>query len=321
MTEFNKHVGFGGPRHIPRASVVSKETLEYIQSALDELLELKETLPSIQRREVYSSTELVTEPQGDVLYLIGPKDADAGRYEEHVYLSRKKKFVKVGDVLIDLSGYVTTDALNEALAGYATSERLTEVNNDLQGQIDELAADIAKVWILVDPEVVLVGEESVVSFVASTNREATSIKITRDGTEVASGEGMVLSGVDTVTPSEAVAIGYQAEFIVSGFKKVVAAYVEVVPPVLYGAGQAHTDIVTKAGPRTSPVGTYNIEVQNDGDSVFFIVPRSMNIGNAKMNGFDFPLQAPVDVEIEGVEYKYYQSANTYNAGTLTIVIS
>jgi hypothetical protein len=97
---------------------------------------------------------------------------------------------------------------------------------------------------------------------------------------------------------------------------VVAVY-----PILYGTGDDYTDAQTRPSVRTTPAGTYNVTVANNGDYVFFVVPRTMNINSAKMGGFDFPLQAPVNVEIEGVEYKYYQSANTYDAGTLTIVIS
>jgi hypothetical protein len=47
----------------------------------------------------------------------------------------------------------------------------------------------------------------------------------------------------------------------------------------------------------------------------------MSINKATMSGFEFPLQAPVNVTVDGVAYKSYQSGNTYNDGTLTIVIS
>ena len=72
--------------------------------------------------------------------------------------------------------------------------------------------------------------------------------------------------------------------------------------------------------RTTPEGTYNITVPSNGDYVFFVVPRTMNINRAEMSSFDFPLEEPVNVEIEGMEYKYYRSSNTYDVGTLTIVI-
>ena len=66
--------------------------------------------------EIYSSLADVTDPAGNVLYLIGPTGTGSDKYEEYVYANGQ--FVKIGDTSIDLSGYVTTDALNAALANY-----------------------------------------------------------------------------------------------------------------------------------------------------------------------------------------------------------
>ncbi len=64
--------------------------------------------------EVYASLEAITSPSSNVLYLIGPTGSGADKYEEYVYSN--STFVKIGDTSIDLSGYVTTTALNTALA-------------------------------------------------------------------------------------------------------------------------------------------------------------------------------------------------------------
>ena len=64
--------------------------------------------------EVYASLEDITDPAGNVLYLIGPTGSGADKYEEYVYSN--STFVKIGDTSIDLSGYVTITALNTALA-------------------------------------------------------------------------------------------------------------------------------------------------------------------------------------------------------------
>ena len=69
--------------------------------------------------EIATSTSAVTDPQGNVLYLIGPTGSGADKYEEYVYSNNA--WVKIGDTSVDLSGYVTTSALNTALAGYVTS--------------------------------------------------------------------------------------------------------------------------------------------------------------------------------------------------------
>lgn len=74
--------------------------------------------------EFYASTSAVTNPQGNVLYLIGPTGDGSDKYEEYVYANND--FEKIGDTSIDLSGYVTTSALNTALAGYATTQDLDD---------------------------------------------------------------------------------------------------------------------------------------------------------------------------------------------------
>ena len=71
--------------------------------------------------EVYASTSEVTDPQSNVLYLIGPIGTGTDKYEEYVYTTT---WVKIGDTSIDLSGYVTTQALNTALADYSTTSQM-----------------------------------------------------------------------------------------------------------------------------------------------------------------------------------------------------
>lgn len=54
--------------------------------------------------------------EGNILYLLGPTGTGADKYEEYVYAN--STWTKIGDTSIDLSGYVTTTALNTALANY-----------------------------------------------------------------------------------------------------------------------------------------------------------------------------------------------------------
>lgn len=81
--------------------------------------------------EVYESLSDVTSPASNVLYLIGPTGSGSDKYEEYVYSN--STFVKIGDTSIDLSGYVTTQALNAALA--------TKVN--ISDIVDNLTTDDA----------------------------------------------------------------------------------------------------------------------------------------------------------------------------------
>lgn len=75
--------------------------------------------------EIYASLADVSSPASNVLYLIGPTGTGSDRYEEYVYANGA--FTKIGDTSIDLSGYVTTQALNTALADYTTTSNLTQL--------------------------------------------------------------------------------------------------------------------------------------------------------------------------------------------------
>ena len=76
--------------------------------------------------EIYPTLASVTDPQTNVLYLIGPSATATGDlYEEYVYSN--STFVKIGDTSIDLSGYVTTTDLSTALADYTPTASLATV--------------------------------------------------------------------------------------------------------------------------------------------------------------------------------------------------
>ena len=86
--------------------------------------------------EIYPSTSAVTNPQGNVLYLIGPTGTGSDKYEEYVYANNT--WVKIGDTSIDLSGYVTIQILNAALANYTTT---ADLNTLLAAKQDKLTFD------------------------------------------------------------------------------------------------------------------------------------------------------------------------------------
>jgi hypothetical protein len=97
-----------------------------------------------------------------------------------------------------------------------------------------------------------------------------------------------------------------------------------VNPVYVGSGAVYTDINDAehiVSARRTPAGTYTVEVEDDGQYVFFNVPASITIHGAVMSGFEFPLDEAESVTIEGVAYKSYRSSNTYDAGTETIILS
>ena len=198
----------------------------------------------------------------------------------------------------------------------------SEVNGDLQDQINEIVGSSATVNLAASPSLILVGNESVeIALSATASKSASSIIIGKGMQIIASGSGISLSGTDTITPTEAGDIQYGSQFIIAGVTKTKSCIVTAVYPIRTGSGAAYVDGTPLTTPKTSPAGTYNITVANDGDYVYFNVPATMTIHGATMSGFTFPLEEPQSVTIGGVAYKSYRSSNTYDAGTLTIVIS
>ena len=94
----------------------------YTQAEVDALI------GSIQHfhYEIYPSLQDITTPATNVLYLIGPTGSGNDKYEEYVYAN--SDFQKIGDTSIDLSNYVTTQALTSALQQFA-QDLQTELNN------------------------------------------------------------------------------------------------------------------------------------------------------------------------------------------------
>ena len=107
---------------------VNDLTNYYLKSETYTKAEVQALIAAIHqfRFEVYASLSDVTSPSSNVLYLIGPTGGGTDKYEEYVYTTT---FVKIGDTSIDLSGYVTTTALNTALSAYTTTANLTQLLN------------------------------------------------------------------------------------------------------------------------------------------------------------------------------------------------
>lgn len=194
-------------------------------------------------------------------------------------------------------------------------------DENLQGQINEIVNGDANVSLTASPTVVFAGENNTIALTATSDTLATAISITGGSLEEPiTGTGTSATGEDVINVAEARTITYHATFTIAGLPKTASKNVSVVYPVLFGAGADYTAATAQATPRTSPAGTYNVTVGTAGTYVFFVVPATMAIHGATMSGFEFPLQAAVDVTIGGKAYRSYQSANTYDAGQLTIVL-
>lgn len=95
----------------------------YLKSETYTKTEVQQLIGALQMFHYEIYAELPQSGAGNVLYLIGPTGSGSDKYEEYVYAN--DTFTKIGDTSIDLSGYVTTSALNIALRDYVTSSTLT----------------------------------------------------------------------------------------------------------------------------------------------------------------------------------------------------
>lgn len=201
---------------------------------------------------------------------------------------------------------------------------LTESRNELQAQIDAIISDKAIVNLVVSTDTFIVGERNFI-LTASTNTNAESIVIKQCDNIIATGDGKTLIHTVTVTQPTAGNIVYTAEFTFAGNnKRSATATVYFVNKIYVGSGAVYTDVIGDSytqSARRNPSGTYNVTVTQNGQYVFFVIPATMSIVKATLSGFDFPLDAPVNVTVENVTYKSYSSINTIDAGTYQIVIS
>lgn len=111
----------------------------------------------------------------------------------------------------------------------------------------------------------------------------------------------------------------QGSFTYESTANVIGVY-----PYYVGSSIDYTNIINstyKQNIKNNPYGLYNIEVPENNYKIYFIIPVNMTINKATMSGFDFPLNNPILTEIQGINYKIYESSNTYDAGILTIIIS
>ena len=199
-------------------------------------------------------------------------------------------------------------------------------DSSLQGQINVIVASQTSISLSVSPSNVIYaakdGQTVSLSSNISTIGIISSHKILKGSTEISSGTSPNLNGSDpsTNTTSD---ITYTTEAVINGVKVSKESTVYVRYPIYFGAAATWDAINNdsyKADARISPVGTYHITVSNDGQSVFFNVPSEMSITKATVSGFDLPFKPYVSKTIDGKAYKSYESANTYNTGTLDVVI-
>lgn len=205
---------------------------------------------------------------------------------------------------------------------------ITYMVNDLQSQISAIQAEKATFTVkrTSGNGIYFVGAAIDAYIQADCSITADTITISQGGStksSVTSAKQCIYHEIKAAGATTApTTLTYTAKAVIWDVEKTASVSISVVNPMYVGAGAAYADVVNdshKQSARTSASGTFNVTVASDGQYVFFVVPSSMTINKVTLSGFDFPLLAADTTSKSG--YKIYKSANTYKAGTLTLVVS
>ena len=221
---------------------------------------------------------------------------------------------KIGSSDIDLSNYPTFDQMNDAIAT-ALADYYTKV--DVDALIAAAMGVLADISLDADKDVILVDTATAVTVVGRSQVVADSLVISREGVEKAAGVGRLITASETLQVDADVT--YLLTAVIGGVEKTKELTIEVVGAVYYGAGEDVAEIVTKATPRKSPEGIYEIGA-SEGNRLFVLVPDGMTINGMRMGGIDIPLDTATGMIRDGMAYLCYQSSNQYQAGTYEIVV-
>ena len=204
---------------------------------------------------------------------------------------------------------------------------ITEKVDDLQDQINKLHPSTFGIKLTITPNIIYEEQDTNITIKVETLDEeiADNIKIIIDDeiiSETVDSDSLEIT--ELISENKVI----RAEAIKDGFSYEAETEVKTTRPYYIGAGEEYNDILTdayKQSIKLNPIGTYNINVENNANYLFFVVPDSMTINNVTMNGFNVPLNPPEEVIIipasgEGFNYKVYKSINTYDSGLLTVTI-
>lgn len=231
--------------------------------------------------------------------------------------------------IVDFETVVTVDTeLNTTSSNPVKNSVITEKVNDLQSQISAIQAEKATFTVKCTSGngIYFVGAAINAYIQADCSITADTITISQGGAEknkATSAKQCIYHEIKAAGATTApTTLTYTAKAVIGDVEKTASVSISVVNPMYVGAGAAYADVVVencKQSARISAGGTYNVTVASAGQYVFFVVPSSMTINKVTLSGFDFPLLAADTTSKSG--YKIYKSANTYKAGTLTLVVS
>lgn len=224
---------------------------------------------------------------------------------------------------------ITLPRLEQALKAVVTD--LNTQISSLQSQIDALNWDKTTVTLTKSGNsagTVFFTGTALDFYIQADSSLAADISITKGSTVMNSGKGVkqvlyheTLTSAQTGSPTT---LTYKATATKGGVAKSSNTIsISIVNPIYIGSSTgSYTNIITdtnKQPAKTSPAGTYTVNVATAASYLYFIVPSQMTVNKVTMSGFDVPLNAADTTSYPN--YKIYKSVNTYDAGALTLVVS
>lgn len=240
------------------------------------------------------------------------------------YYQNNPEFVKV---TLDASSKILYGVQNDGNFYFGAGipkqidEKMTENDDNLQKQINNIVNHYSDILISVSPIVVFKNTPVNITIVSSVDTGGTITENTHvirkgDETLITSNE-LNVSYVDNINVGENVT--YTSEVDINGIILFSLAEVTAVGHIYYGSGVTPASATeTLSTPKASPAGKYTVNVANDMDYIYFDLPDNMVITTANVNGLDMPFTM---VTSSRQNYKCYQIVNTYGAGTIVVYIT
>ena len=238
----------------------------------------------------------------------------------------RKLVFKIGEDTVGTAnmkdGAITPEKLSERVVPEVIrpiTDEMAATLNDIQQEINNISGKMPE-GIVVTGSIskVEIGTETSVTLTAvSSNNKPASWGVFKDDTLVYSADDVnTISYTDTVSGSTQYTVkGSIDGYTYSGLWNIQAVY-----PFYIGAGNTYSSVMNdshKAGADTDISGKYSVTAVA-GNHIFVIVKNGSVLDSITMNGFEVPMKDPYTVN-NG--YKVYESKNTYQAGTYTVLLN
>lgn len=217
------------------------------------------------------------------------------------------------------------------------SEAIGDVHKDggdfipLQQQIDQIVSGQATVSLTANKSAIFVGEDTQVSLTATTDIDASQIKIYKGDVHLGTGSGPRSYTITSrEIPQSAGSTTYRAEFTIAGLVKQATRAITAVYPIYYGALASYSSegLTQLSTPTTTVKGTYTIGLDTTPKKIYFKVPKSNVTGITKVELLSDGNYSPVNGSIDGTlgdeNYNVWVSNDAYNveiAGNRTFVVN